>query len=162
MGEKIIYANVNRFSVSNDIDFELLPEDLQKAKVIWDKNGEQSTSELIDLVQGFVNCQFLAENMPDWKKYFANENYGEFNAEKINVVAVDFSASILPLISAEAWIKVSVLDGIPDEDLNEWVEDQWGLQSGVMWNWNLLDENDWGPTMEDNAGMQAVWVDEIY
>jgi hypothetical protein len=55
-----------------------------------------------------------------------------------------------------------VLDGIPDEDLNEWVEDQWGLQSGVMWNWNLLDENDWGPTMEDNAGMQAVWVDEIY
>jgi hypothetical protein len=162
MGEKIIYANVVRFSSSDDIDFEILPEDLQKAKVIWDKNGEQSTSELIDLVQGFVNCQFLAENMPDWKKYFSNENYGEFNAEKINVVAVDFSESILPLISAEAWIKVSVLDGIPDKVLNEWVEEQWGLQSGVMWSWNIPNENDWDSTMEDNAGMEAVWGDEIY
>ena len=100
--------------------------------------------------------------MPDWKKYFSNENYGEFNAEKINVVAVDFSESILPLISAEAWIKVSVLDGIPDKVLNEWVEEQWGLQSGVMWSWNIPNENDWDSTMEDNAGMEAVWGDEIY
>lgn len=162
MGEKIIYANVKRFSTSDDINFEILPEELKKARVIWDKNGGQSTSELLGIVQKFINCQFLAENMADWKKYFLDRNYGEFNAEKINVVGVDFSGSILPAISAEAWIKVSVLDGIPDKLLNEWIEEQWGLHSGIMWSWNISTENDWESTMEENAGIEAVWVDEIY
>jgi len=75
---------------------------------------------------------------------------------------VDFSTNSLPLIRAEAWIDVSIQEKISDDDLNDWLESEWGLQTGVMWNWAFNeDDGDLDLTMMENSGMEAIWTDSI-
>jgi len=75
---------------------------------------------------------------------------------------VDFSTNGLPLIRAEAWIDVSIQEKISDDDLNDWLESEWGLQTGVMWNWAFNeDDGDLDLTMMENSGMEAIWTDSI-
>ena len=75
---------------------------------------------------------------------------------------MDFSTNGLPLIRAEAWIDVSIQEKISDDDLNDWLESEWGLQTGVMWNWAFdEDDGDLDLTMMENSGMEAIWTDSI-
>ena len=75
---------------------------------------------------------------------------------------MDFSTNGLPLIRAEAWIDVSIQEKISDDDLNDWLESEWGLQTGVMWNWAFNeDDGDLDLTMMENSGMEAIWTDSI-
>jgi len=46
--------------------------------------------------------------------------------------------------------------------LNDWLESEWGLQTGIMWNWAFdNDEEDLDLTMMENSGMEAIWADSI-
>ena len=74
---------------------------------------------------------------------------------------MDFSDHTLPSIRAEAWIKVQLKEGISDEQLDELIETEWGLVSGIMWSWNLPNENDLDLFMEENKGVEAVWVEKV-
>ena len=75
---------------------------------------------------------------------------------------MDFSTNGLPLIQAEAWIDVSIQEKISDDDLNDWLESEWGLQTGVMWNWAFdEDDGDLDLTMMENSGIEAIWTDSI-
>jgi hypothetical protein len=114
------------------------------------------------LVSKFIKCSFVAENFDDWENYFDNKNYGEFSAVKVSVVGVEFSTNNLPLIRAEAWIDVSIQEKISEDDLNDWLESEWGLQTGIMWNWAFDNgEEDLDLTMMENSGMEAIWTDSI-
>lgn len=161
MREKIIYANVNWFTVSDDQDFNDIPNTLKSAKALWDENGNQSNSKICNILNDLITCNFLAENMSGWENYFVNIDYGEFKAEKVTVLGVDFTDQTLPSIRAEAWIKVQLKEGISDEQLDEWIETEWGLVSGIMWSWDLPNENDLDLFMEENKGVEAVWVEKI-
>ena len=159
--EKLLYANVDWFTVPDELEVDALPTELSNARQLWEKNSRKSTSELCKSIEKFINCQFLAENMSGWEAYFPDNNFGEFSAIKINVVGVDFSEPALPSIRAEAWIKVSILENVSDEDLEEWAESEWGLHSGIMWSWKLDIDDDLDLAMEEHSGLEAHWVDEI-
>ena len=162
MKNKIIYTNVEWFSATDDPEKNAIPNKILDAENIWNSNGGKSTPEICALVSKFIKCNFIAENFEDWENYFDNKNYGEFSAVKVNVVGVDFSTSGLPLIRAEAWIDVSIQEKISDDDLNDWLESEWGLQTGVMWNWAFdEDDGDLDLTMMENSGMEAIWTDSI-
>ena len=162
MKNKIIYTNVEWFSATDDPEKNAIPNKILDAENIWNSNGGKSTPEICALVSKFIKCNFIAENFEDWENYFDNKNYGEFSAVKVNVVGVDFSTSGLPLIRAEAWIDVSIQEEISDDDLNDWLESEWGLQTGVMWNWAFdEDDGDLDLTMMENSGMEAIWTDSI-
>jgi len=45
--------------------------------------------------------------------------------------------------------------------LNDWLESEWGLQTGIMWNWEFDDDGDLDLTMMENSGMEAIWTDSI-
>ena len=162
MKNKIIYTNVEWFSATDDPDENLIPSKIIEAKNVWNANGGKSTSEICMLVSKFIKCNFIAENFEDWENYFDNKNHGEFSAIKVNVVGVEFSTNNLPLIRAEAWIGVSIKEKISEDDLNDWLESEWGLQTGIMWNWAFdNDEEDLDLTMMENSGMEAIWADSI-
>ena len=162
MKNKIIYTNVEWFSATDDPDENLIPSKIIEAKNVWNANGGKSTSEICMLVSKFIKCNFIAENFEDWENYFDNKNHGEFSAIKVNVVGVEFSTNNLPLIRAEAWIGVSIKEKISEDDLNDWLESEWGLQTGIMWNWAFdNDEEDLDLTMMENSGMEAIWTDSI-
>ncbi len=162
MKNKIIYTNVEWFSATDDPDKNLIPSKIIEAKNVWNANGGKSTSEICMLVSKFIKCNFIAENFEDWENYFDNKNHGEFSAIKVNVVGVEFSTNNLPLIRAEAWIGVSIKEKISEDDLNDWLESEWGLQTGIMWNWAFdNDEEDLDLTMMENSGMEAIWTDSI-
>ena len=161
MKNKIIYTNVEWFSVTEDPDKDSIPNEILKAKNIWDSNGGKSTAEICELVSKFVSCKFIAENFNDWENYFDDKNYGEFSAVKVNLVGVDFSTNNLPLIRAEAWIDILIKEKISDDDLNNWIESEWGLQSGIIWNWLLDSEGDLDLTMMENSGIEAIWTDSM-
>ena len=161
MKNKIIYTNVEWFSATDDPDKISIPSKILEAKNIWDTNGGKSTSKICELLSEFVNCNFIAENFEDWANYFDDKNYGEFSAVKVNVVGVDFSTNNLPLIRAEAWINTLIHEKISDDDLNDWLESEWGLQTGIMWNWEFDDDGDLDLTMMENSGMEAIWTDSI-
>lgn len=161
MKNKIIYTNVEWFSATEDPDKDSIPNEILKAKNIWDSNGGKSTTEICELVSKFVSCNFIAENFNDWENYFDDKNYGEFSAVKVNVVGVDFSTNNLPLIRAEAWIDILIKEKISDDDLNDWIESEWGLQSGIIWNWLLDSEGDLDLTMMENSGIEAIWTDSM-
>ena len=159
MKNKTIYTNVEWFSTTDDPEKNLLPNKIIKARNVWNTNGGKSTSEICTLVSRFIKCNFISENFNGWEKYFDNSNYGEFSAVKVNVVGVDFSNNNLPLIRAEAWIDVSIQEKISEDDLNDWLESEWGLQSGIMWNWVFDDDDgDLDLTMMENSGMEAIWT----
>ena len=162
MKNKIIYTNVEWFSATDDPDKNLIPSEIIEAKNVWNTGGGKSTSEICMLVSKFIKCNFIAENFEDWENYFDNKNHGEFSAIKVNVVGVEFSTNNLPLIRAEAWIGVSIKEKISEDDLNDWLESEWGLQTGIMWNWAFdNDEEDLDLTMMENSGMEAIWADSI-
>ena len=162
MKKKIIYTNVEWFSATDDPDKNLIPSEIIEAKNVWNTGGGKSTSEICMLVSKFIKCNFIAENFEDWENYFDNKTHGEFNAVKVNVVGVEFSTNNLPLIRAEAWIDVSTLEKISEDDLNDWLESEWGLQTGIMWNWAFDNgEEDLDLTMMENSGMEAIWTDSI-
>jgi len=162
MKNKIIYTNVEWFSATDEPEKNAIPNKILDAENIWNANGGKSTPEICALVSKFIKCNFIAENFEDWENYFDNKNYGEFSAVKVNVVGVDFSTNGLPLIQAEAWIDVSIQEKISDDDLNDWLESEWGLQTGVMWNWTFDEDNgDLDLTMMENSGMEAIWTDSI-
>ena len=162
MKNKIIYTNVEWFSATDDPNKNLIPSEIIEAKNVWNANGGKSTSEICMLVSKFIKCNFIAENFDDWENYFDNKNYGEFSAVKVSVVGVEFSTNNLPLILAEAWIDVSIQEIISEDDLNDWLESEWGLQTGIMWNWAFdNDEEDLDLTMMENSGMEAIWADSI-
>ena len=162
MKNKIIYTNVEWFSATDDPNKNLIPSEIIEAKNVWNANGGKSTSEICMLVSKFIKCNFIAENFDDWENYFDNKNYGEFSAVKVSVVGVEFSTNNLPLILAEAWIDVSIQEIISEDDLNDWLESEWGLQTGIMWNWAFdNDEEDLDLTMMENSGMEAIWTDSI-
>ena len=159
--EKILYANVDWFTVPDELEIDSLPQELTKVRELWNANSEKSSPEICKAVEKYITCQYLAENMSGWEDYFPDNNYGEFTACKVNVVGVEFSAGVLPSVRAEAWIKVSILENVTDEDLEEWAESEWGLQSGIMWSWNLEVDDDVDLAMEENSGLEAYWVEEI-
>ena len=162
MKNKIIYTNVEWFSATDDPDKNLIPSEIIDARNVWNANEGKSTLEICMLVSKFIKCNFISENFDDWENYFDNKNHGEFNAVKVNVVGVEFSANNLPLIRAEAWIDVSIQEKISEDDLNDWLESEWGLQTGIMWNWAFdNDEEDLDLTMMENSGMEAIWADSI-
>jgi len=162
MKNKIIYTNVEWFSATDDPNKNLIPSEIIEAKNVWNANGGKSTSEICMLVSKFIKCNFIAENFEDWENYFDNKNHGEFSAIKVNVVGVEFSTNNLPLIRAEAWIGVSIKEKISEDDLNDWLESEWGLQTGIMWNWAFDNgEEDLDLTMMENSGMEAIWTDSI-
>ena len=66
-----------------------------------------------------------------------------------------------PLIRAEAWIDILIKEKISDDDLNNWIESEWGLQSGIIWNWLLDSEGDLDLTMMENSGIEAIWTDSM-
>ena len=162
MKNKTIYTNVEWFSATDDPDKNLIPSEIIDARNVWNANEGKSTLEICMLVSKFIKCNFISENFDDWENYFDNKNHGEFNAVKVNVVGVEFSANNLPLIRAEAWIDVSIQEKISEDDLNDWLESEWGLQTGIMWNWafdNGVEDLDL--TMMENSGMEAIWTDSI-
>ena len=162
MKNKIIYTNVEWFSATDDPDKNLIPSEIIDARNVWNANEGKSTLEICMLVSKFIKCNFISENFDDWENYFDNKNHGEFNAVKVNVVGVEFSANNLPLIRAEAWIDVSIQEKISEDDLNDWLESKWGLQTGIMWNWAFdNNEEDLDLTMMENSGMEAIWTDSI-
>lgn len=162
MKNKIIYTNVEWFSATDEPEKNAIPNKILDAENIWNANEGKSTPEICALVSKFIKCNFIAENFEDWENYFDNKNHGEFSAIKVNVVGVEFSTNNLPLIRAEAWIGVSIKEKISEDDLNDWLESEWGLQTGIMWNWAFdNDEEDLDLTMMENSGMEAIWTDSI-
>ena len=162
MKNKIIYTNVEWFSAAEDPDKNSLSNKIIEARNVWNANGGKSTSEICALVSKFIECTFIAENFDNWENYFDNKNYGEFSAVKVNVVGVEFSTQNLPLIRAEAWIDVSIQEKISKDELDDWLESEWGLQTGIMWNWTFGDDDrGLDLTMMENSGMEAIWADSI-
>ena len=47
MREKIIYANVNWFTVSEEQDFNDIPNTLKSAKALWDKMAAKITQKYV-------------------------------------------------------------------------------------------------------------------
>lgn len=158
--EKSIYTTVDWFTAAESPDVSDWPENLKSAKQLWEENGGRSTPEICSLINSFIVCNFLAENMSGWDEFFASENFGEFEAEKVTVVGVEFSDESLPLIRAEAWINVQLKEDVTDDALDEWCEAEWGLVSGIMWSWNLPNEDDLDLSMEENTGAEAVWAEQ--
>jgi hypothetical protein len=162
MKNKIIYTNVEWFSATDDPDKNSIPNKIIEAKNVWNANGGKSTSEICSLVSKFIKCKFIAENFDGWENFFYNKNYGEFCAVKVNVVGVEFSIKNLPLIRAEAWINVLIQEKISEDDLDNWLESEWGLQTGIIWNWEFDgNDGDLDLTMMENSGMEAIWADSI-
>ena len=161
MRKKIIYTNVRWFSAADEPETENTPKALSDAYLAWESNGEEASQELCASLNNFVSCTFVAENMQGWEHYFVSENFGEFLATKVKVAAFEYSDSILPLICAEAWIEVELLQGVSDEAIDEWIEDQGGLESAVIWSWIIPDNDETDLTMEEHAGAEAMWVNEI-
>ena len=156
-----LYANVDWFIVPDDLAEDDLPQELAKIKQRWDRNFQKSSPDLCKIIEKYVTCSFLAENMSGWEDYFPDNNFGEFTACKINVVGVEFSERVLPSIRAEAWIPVTILENVKTDDLEDWAESEWGLQSGIMWSWNLAIGDDIDLAMEEHSGLEAYWVEEI-
>ena len=159
--QKILYANVDWFTIPDGLDKDYLPKELAKVRKLWDQNSQKSSPEICKAVEKHVTCQYIAENMSGWEDYFPNNNFGEFAARKVNVVGVEFSDGALPLVRAEAWIPVSILENVGDDDLEEWAEAEWGLQSGIIWSWNLEIDDDIDLAMEEHSGLEAYWVEKI-
>lgn len=159
--KKILYANVDWFTVPDELDENDLPQEITSARQMWENKSQKSSPELCSQIEKLINCQYLAENMSGWEEYFPDSNFGEFTACKVNVVGVEFTEAALPSIRAEAWIPVSILENVNDDDLEEWAESEWGLQSGIMWSWNLEIDEDVDLAMEEHSGAEAYWVDEI-
>lgn len=158
---KILYANVDWFTVPDELDETDLTEEITNARQIWENNSRKSSPEICSLIEKLIMCQFLAENMSGWEEYFSDSNFGEFTACKVNVVGVEFTEAALPSVRAEAWISVSILENVKDDDLEEWAESEWGLQSGIMWSWKLETNEDLDLGMEEHSGAEAYWVTEI-
>ena len=112
----------------------------QKSQPTLDNFGtrapKKSSPELRKSIEKFITCQNPAENMSDWEDYFPNNNFGELNACKANVVGVEFSEAVLPSVRAQAWIPVTILENVNDDDLEEWAKSDSGLQSGITWSWD--------------------------
>ena len=161
MDKKIIYTNVNWFTISDYPDENLIPDEIHQAKKIWDSNGGKNTEELCNLVSNYINCNFIADNFSDWENYFDDSNYGEFIASKIKVSGVKFTDDPLPLIRAEAWIEVMIKETVTIDALDNWLDDEWGLQTGIMWGWDIANDDDLDLAMEENSGIEALWVDDI-
>ena len=159
--QKILYASVAWFTVPDEPDINGLSKELAKVRKLWGQNAQKSSPELCKAVEKYVTCQYLAENMSGWEDYFPDNNFGEFAASKVNVVGVEFSDGALPSVRAEAWIPVSILENVNDDDLEEWAEAEWGLQSGIIWSWNLEVDDDIDLAMEEHSGLEAYWVEEI-
>lgn len=159
--EKILYANVDWFTVPDELDENNLPQEVTSARQMWENNSNKSSPELCSQIEKLITCQYLAENMSGWEEYFPNITFGEFAACKVNVVGVEFTGAALPSVRAEAWIPVSILENVNDDDLEEWAESEWGLQSGIMWSWKLEIDEDVDLAMEEHSGAEAFWVDKI-
>ena len=158
---KIIYANVEWFTVADELTTSDVPTEITYARQLWDNNSQTSSSEICKAIEEFISCQYLAENMSGWEDYFPSDNFGEFTACKVNVVGVEFTKAALPSVRAEAWIPVSVLENVIDDELEEWAASEGGLYSGIMWSWNLEIDDDIDLAMEEHSGAEAYWVDEI-
>ena len=159
--KKILYASVDWFTVPNELDENNLPQEITSARQMWENNFQKSSPELCSQIEELITCQYLAENMSGWEECFPDINFGEFTACKVNVVGVAFTEAALPSVSAEAWVPVSILENVNDDELEEWAESEWGLQSGIMWSWNLEIDEDVDLAMEEHSGAEAYWVDKI-
>ena len=159
--EKILYTSVEWFDVPDDVRTDDLPEELIDAQQKWGDNTETSSPELCEVIEKFIVCNYIAENMSGWEAMFPDNNFGEFTACKVEVVGVKFSARKLPSVCAQAWIPITVLDNVSDEDLDEWAEEEWGMHSGVIWSWDLNIDDDIDLGMESHSGAEACWVQDV-
>ncbi|MDA7760014.1 hypothetical protein N8935_07185 [Amylibacter sp.] len=90
-----------------------------------------------------------------------DSNYGEFIASKIKVSGVEFTDDPLPLIRAEAWIEVMIKETVTNDALDNWLDDEWGLQTGIMWSWDIANDDDLDLAMDEHSGIEALWTDDI-
>jgi len=161
MQKRIIYTTVEWFSPAEYPEETAVPSLINNARKMWFENNQTCTPEVYKSLEEIIFCKFLAENLSGWEDYFPSDNYGEFSAIKISIVDLMFEDETLPSIRAEAWIPVNVLADVSDTDLEEWLESEWGLQSGIMWGWDLADAENLDLAMEDNAGLEALWVETL-
>ena len=159
--EKILYTSVKWFDVPDDVRTDDLPEELIDAQQKWGDNSQTSSPELCEIIEKFIVCNYIAENMSGWEAMFPDNNFGEFTACKVEVLGVKFSARKLPSVCAQAWIPITVLDNVSDEDLDEWAEEEWGMHSGVIWSWDLNIDDDIDLGMESHSGAEACWVQDV-
>ena len=73
--EKILYANVDWFTVPDELDETDFPEEITNARQMWENNSQKSSPELCSLIEKLIICQYLAENMSGWEEYFPDSNY---------------------------------------------------------------------------------------
>ena len=159
--EKILYTSVEWFDVPDEVSTDDFPEELIDAQQKWGDNTQVSSPELCKAIETFIVCDYIAENMSGWEAMFPDDNFGEFKACKVEVVGVKFSEKNLPSVCAQAWIPITVLDDVSDEDLDEWAEAEWGMHSGIIWSWDLNIDDDIDLGMESHSGAEACWVQDV-
>ena len=66
-------------------------------KALWKSDAAANMDKIIDKLGSYVGGRFVADNLDGWEDYFDAGSYGEFEAEKVHVVGIDFSHEPVPL-----------------------------------------------------------------
>jgi len=134
-----VKALIELFSVAEQPEDEgLLPNGILEAKTIWDASGSPSSGRIIALVKPYVACSFVADNMDDWRRLIRDENNGEFEADEIRVVDIDFSDGPLPLVSLECIFSLPLEASVTVEDIMaELEDDSWTWSGCIIPRWEF-------------------------
>lgn len=137
-----IRATVELFSVAEQPDSEdLIPETILEAKKIWEDNAYKSTARVLELVNPYISCNFIADNIDDWRWLLRDDNEGEFVADEIIVTDVDFSNSPLPAVSLECIFTLPLADTVSVGDIESELEDDcWSWRDCIIPCWELAEE----------------------
>ena len=135
--EETFEANIKWGVANDDIDPEQLPSEFVEAKSLWEAKDERA----FVLVSKFIRCVFIPDNIfGDISEILDLDD--EVEAETIVVTGLDFSKSNLPRVCAYAHLKLSVVDGFGQSEIEEWQDDNDMLDVCISFEWNLPDLSD--------------------
>lgn len=161
--KRCFYRNMSWFdTVDNPEDISVLPPAFAEAKRLWKEDGEQNFEAIQELLGHYVQGLFLAENIRGAKQLFRHPS-AESEATKVRVVGFDFSRGNIPVIKAEAWFEVEVVDGFDEIDLGRWQDENDFLYSAVSFCWDIdMDgrEFEFDFTWQDHQGREATVIDK--
>jgi hypothetical protein len=158
-----VKALVEFFSVAEQPEDEgSLPNGILEAKTIWDASGPSSSDRIIALVKPYVACSFVADNMDDWRRLIRDENNGEFEADELRVVDIDFSDGPLPLVSLECIFSLPLEAPVGVEDIIAELEyDIWGLGGCIIPRWEFPESmglEDLDLTLGEHNGIEVAVI----
>ena len=161
--KKHFYGNMDWFNTVEEPDgISALPPEFAQAKKLWEEDGKGNFAAIDALVGHYVKGLFLHGEISGGEELFSGSE-GEVEASVVHVAGFDFGGRNIPLIKAEAWFTLEVVEGFDEVNLEEWQENNDFFHSAVSFYWEIdpdeLDlELDF--TWEDHQGREAYPVDE--